>query len=84
MHLFSKTGSLEINLQEHVIGKSHHDAVSHISSGFSTKSDSKFKGRPPKPSSSKDPRQKNLGSFFVNVGFPSVDDSSTNDGVDAL
>ena len=84
MHLFPKTGTLESNMREHVIGKSHHDAVSHISSGCSTKSDPKSKGRPSKPSSSKDPRQKDLSSFLVNVGVPSVDDSSTNDGVDAL
>ena len=84
MNLFPKTGSLEGNLREHVIGKSHHDAVSHISSGCSTKSDPKPKGRPSKPSSSKDPRQKDLSSFLVNVSVPSFDDSSTNDGVDAL
>ena len=69
---------------EHVIGKSHHDAVSDISSGCSTKSDPKPKGCPSKSSSSKDPRQTDLSSFLVNVSVPSVDDSSTNDGVDAL
>ena len=56
MHLFPKTASLESIMREHVIGKSHHDAVSHISIGCSTKSDPKPKGRPFKPPSSKDPR----------------------------
>jgi hypothetical protein len=84
MQLFPKTGSLEGNMREHVIGKSHHDAVSNLSGGCSTKSDPKPKGRPFRPSSVKDPRQKDLSSFLVNVGVSSIDDSSTNDGVDAL
>jgi hypothetical protein len=84
MHLFPKIGSLESNMREHVIEKSHHDVVSSLSGGCSAKSNPRPKGRPFKPSLVKDPRQKDLSSFLVNVSVSSIDDSSTNDDVDAL